>query len=209
MVATPAPIAAVTPISVPSGGAEGVKKALADTKSCLDRDDCDFPQTDPRSYGIAVGRRLAELLVIYREQHGDDPALGEIAREYMQVDDGFVQEEAIKAFSQLPPSSENVNAMITGLQHSSDPLLVEQAMTEWERYIGSPEEANIEAFLADFIARGGQFSSEKASELILKFLNERTEGSFRAALASMEPTSTPALNLRSALAEYDRQRSGG
>lgn len=203
--AAPAVASARSPASAPSGMAtSGIKATLA----CLESGTCDFPQTDSRSYEFAVGRRLAAQLSELHSSAGPEAA-EEIARELMKVDDGFVQEQAIKVFSALPPSRQNVESMVGALALSHDPLIIEQAMKEWERYIGTPEEATVQEFLADFIAHGGQFTSEKASSLVLKFLNERTESAFRSALASMIPESTAARNLRSALAEYERQVSGG
>jgi hypothetical protein len=186
---------------------------LRETKACLESEKCDFPQVDPRSYSFAVGRRIAEQLSELGNAYANDPSLendaAEAAREFMLMPDGFVQEQAMLLMGQLPPSSANVDAMLTGLANSPDPLLVEQAMKEWERYLGTADEARIQDFLADFIAHGGQFSSEKASELILGFLNERSLPTFEEKLASMIPESTPARHLRAALDQYKLQRQGG
>jgi len=192
-----------------SASASSITLQLQEVKACYASSSCSFPQTDPRSYEFAVGRRLAALLESLRKSGASAEELEAAAQEFMLVDDGFVQEEAIKIFSSLPPSRASVEAMTKGLELSHSPLLIEQAMNEWERYIGSPEEAVIQEFLAAFIARGGQFSSEKASSLVLRFLNERSEAAFRAALATMVPESTAAKNLRAALDEYERKTSGG
>lgn len=206
------------PASAPSPSPDAVKapdllQALRESKQCLESEECDFPQTDPRSYSFAVGRQIAEQLSALGAAYSEDPSLesevAEAAREFMLVQDGFVQEQAMRLMGQLPISSANVDAMLSGLQNSPDPLLVEQAMKEWERYIGSAEEARIQEFLAGFIAHGGQFSSEKASEMILSFLNERSVPTFEEKLASMVPESTPARYLRAALDQYHRQRQGG
>lgn len=208
--ATPAiaPVKSAAP--APRGGQ---LQALRETKACLESESCDFPQNDPRSYSFAVGRRIAEQLSELGNAYSNDPSLendaAEAAREFMLVPDGFVQEQAMLLMGQLPPSSANVDAMITGLANSPDPLLVEQAMKEWERYLGTADEARIQDFLADFIAHGGQFSSEKASELILGFLNERSLPTFEEKLASMIPESTPARYLRAALDQYKLQHQGG
>lgn len=209
--ATPLPLvkAPAAPPAAPGGQLE----ALRETKACLESEKCDFPQHDPRSYSFAVGRRIAEQLSELGNAYANDPSLesevAEAAREFMLVPDGFVQEQAMLLMGRLPPSSANVEAMLTGLANSPDPLLVEQAMKEWERYLGTADEARIQDFLADFIAHGGQFSSEKASELILSFLNERSLPTFEEKLAAMIPESTPARHLRAALNQYKLQRQGG
>lgn len=188
------------------------KQRLAATKACLASEDCDYPKTDPRSYNFAVGRalarQLAEIHMLYANDPGHETELAALAREYIRVEDEFVQEEAIKIFSALPPSRENMEAMTNAIANTPDPDLTEQAMKEMERYLGTAEEARVLDFLAEFIANGAQFSAEKASELIWAFINERSFSTFQAALAKMEPESTAARHLRAALNEFRRQQSG-
>lgn len=183
------------------------------TRSCFDRGNCAYPQTDPHSYDFAVGKVLAAEMRELRKDFGSDPAMqSEIeatARTLIGVEDGFVQEEAIKAFSLYPPRGENLAAMTSNLRNTSDPLIVEQAMKEMERYLGTNEEAHVQDFLVDLVAHGGQFSAEKASTLILTFLNDRSVDHFRSALAGMPAASAAARNLRSALDQYERAALGG
>lgn len=210
-----APAAAAAPMA-PGPGANApasLAKAIRATKECYESQSCDYPQTDPRSYSFALGRHLAAQLGSLSAALDANPSLaeeaGEVAREMMLVDDGFVQEAAMRILAKLPASAESAGAMIEGLRLTSDPLLVEQAMKEWERYLGTAEEAKIQEFLAEFIAHGGQFSAEKASELILSFLNERSLPLFEEKLASMVPESTAASHLRAALDQFRKQQAGG
>ena len=186
---------------------------LEATRACIERSDCNYPNTDPRSYEFAVGRDLAAQARELRETLGNDPAYQEqlelAAHDLMQVDDGFVQEEAIKIFSGLPARTENLQAMIAGLQNTPDPTLVAQAMEEWKRYLGTRDEPLVQEALAQIVARGAQFSAEQASEDVGEFLNERTVQGFRDALAAMVPSSTAAKNLRAALEQYERRVMGG
>lgn len=183
------------------------------TLQCWERDDCDYPQTDPRSYSFAVAKDLEAKLSQFHSELQKDPTLApeaeKIALAAMKVLDGHVQAKAMEIFALLPKDPKYVDAIMGGLENTPDPLLIEQAMKEFERYIGTPEEQRIQEFLAEFIAHGAQFSSEKASEEIFKFLNERSVGMFREILPRMEPNSTPAQYLRAALLEYERTRVGG
>ncbi len=180
---------------------------------CWDRDDCAYPQSDPRSYSFAVAKDLEGKLGQFLLELQRDPTLApeaeNIALAAMKILDGHVQAKALEIFAQLPPDPKHVEAIIGGLDNTPNPLLMEQAMKEFERYIGTPEEQKIQEFLANFIAHGAQFSSEKASEEIFKFLNERSVVLFRETLPRMEPNSTPAQYLRAALLEYERSRMGG
>lgn len=186
---------------------------LEATRACIQRDDCSYPNTDPREYEFAVARDLAAQARALRESLIGDPSAQEelelAAQELVQVDDGHVQEEAIKIFSALPPRSENLQAMIVGLHNSPDATVVAQAMEEWKRYLGTGDERLVQEAVAEIVARGAQFTAEQASADVGEFLNERTVQSFRDALAGMIPSSTAAQNLRAALEQYDRRVMGG
>jgi hypothetical protein len=188
-------------------------KNWQDLKSCWENRDCPFSEEDPRAYDLAAGKQGILLLQNSREAYLKGNLSGtelqEQAIEAIAIPDGHLQEEALKAISSLPPSSQSLDAILENLALTPSPPLIEQAMKEFERYLGTSEEARIQQFLADFIARGGQFSSEKASEMILEFLNEKSEPLFQQALATMVPDSTPARHLRSALDQYHRQNAGG
>ncbi len=206
------------PVVTTSGGAKpaSAPKRHADiyaTLQCWERDDCSYAQSDPRSYSFAVAKDLETKLSQFLSELQKDPTLAadaeKIALESMKVLDGHVQAKAMEIFGLLPKDPKYVEAIIGGLENTPNPLLIEQAMKEFERYIGTPEEQRIQEFLAEFIAHGAQFSSEKASEEIFKFLNERSVVLFREILPRMEPNSTPAQYLRAALLEYERTRMGG
>lgn len=185
---------------------------IESTQKCYESNDCDFPNSDPRAYELAVGKRLAELLKNFRETFKNDPSarteLETIGREYMGSYDGFVQEEALKILALFPPSRSNMESIVDGLNNTPDPLIVEQAMNEMKRYLGSQDEALVLDFLTKLLSNGAQFSSEKASELILPFINEKSFPLFQKTLADMPQDSIAAKNLKAAIDEYLRLRSG-
>lgn len=179
---------------------------------CWSSNDCDYPETDPRSYSFAVAKDIAKQLDEFIKE-SEDPKFSEeaekIADSAMKVLDGHVQSKALEIYGKLPPSGKNLQSILSGIENSPNPLVVEQSMKEFQRYLGTPEEEKIQAFLSNFIAHGGQFSSEQASEAIYPFLNERSVGQFRDALTKMEPASTQAQYLRAAIQEFERSQSGG
>jgi hypothetical protein len=198
--------------AAPQGLAAGVAEAHA-TRACLRSGGCDYPDGDPHAYSFAVGRELAGQLRRLRETYGADAGsrgeLEALARDMMSVDDGYVQAEAMSTFALYPPSPENLRAMVSGLDNTYDPLLVSQALEEWKRYLGAPEEPLVVDAIAHLVARGGQFTGEAASAGVDGFLNDRTVPAFRQTLAAMLPNTAAAKNLRRALAQYDRQAAGG
>jgi hypothetical protein len=198
--------------SVPVTLAEGVARVHA-TRACLKEGNCAYPDNDAHEYAFAVARDLAAQAKRLREIYGPDLGsrgeLEALARELMSVDDGYVQAEALRTFALYPPSPENLRAMLGGLENTYDPLIVKQALGEWRRYLGTPEEPLVIDGLAQLVARGGQFTGEAASADVDAFINERTARAFRETLSGMVPTSTAARNLRRALVQHDRQLSGG
>jgi hypothetical protein len=180
---------------------------------CYESNDCEYAETDPRSYSFAVAKDISGKLELFLEDFRSNPALAEDAEEFaneaIMIPDGYVQSKALEIYALLPPSSANLQKALMGLENTPNPILIEQAMKDWKRYLGTSEEERIQEFLAKFIAYGAQFSSEKASEEILSFLNDRSEPLFRDALSKMQPESTPAKNLRAALEQFHLKQSGG
>jgi hypothetical protein len=192
---------------------ESLLQAIRATKECYASEKCDFPQTDPKSYEIAVGQALKGLLSDYRTKFGSDlknaAETQALALEYIKSQDEFLQEQALSMFSSLPISSENIEAITAGLADTTDPLLVDQAMNEMKRYIGTSDEAQVHNYLRELLGRGGVFSSEAAAKKILSFINSQSYGGYEGLARTLPSDSTVGQNLRTALDEYLRLQSGG
>lgn len=192
---------------------EVLLQTIRTTKECYASEKCDFPQTDPKSYELAVGQALKGLLIEYRTKFATDlknsAETQALALEYMKSQDEYLQEQALSMFSSLPTSSENLEAITTGLADTTDPLLVDQAMGEMKRYMGTSDEAQVHNYLRDLLGRGGVFSSEAAAKKILSFINSQSYGGYDGLARSLPSNSTVGQNLRTALDEYLRLQSGG
>lgn len=186
---------------------------LRQTQSCYQREDCDFPQTDPKAYDIAVGQRLKELLLQYRDRYGKDLRFQKdtaaLAREFMKSEDHFVQEVSLLMLSGLPPSPENLDAILSSLSDTEDPLLVEQAMQEMKRYMGTSQEAQVHRFLQDTLEKGAVFSSEQAVQGVFSFINDHSYEGYVKLARSLSENSKVGQDLRALLEEYRRMRTGG
>ncbi|MCO5141458.1 MAG: hypothetical protein M9962_00030 [Oligoflexia bacterium] len=180
---------------------------------CYETQDCDFPNSDAREYDYSIGQAIKELFIktngLDIPDKEKENLLKALADQGINSYDGYVQAEALKIYSSLPIDRENLAKILSGLSQSNDPLLIEYAMKEFERYIGQPEEVDIAAFLSTLFQEGGQFSSEKASTLILSFINERTLAIYEQAATQIPETSRPGIYLRKALNEYYRIQSAG
>lgn len=188
-------------------------QAIRVTKECYASEKCDFPQTDPKSYEIAIGQSLKFLLTEYRTKYGTDPnnfgEMQELAGEFIKSSDEYVQEQALEMFSALPVSSENLEVITQALGDTTDPLLVEQTMNEMKRYMGTPEEVQVHAYLRGLLGEGAMFSSEAAAKKILSFINTRSYPGYEGLARSLPPNSTVGQNLRTALDEFRRLQTGG
>jgi hypothetical protein len=202
-----------TPVTSASGQAPGHRlEALHRLQDCYASQNCNFPQTDPRSYELALGQALRAELIRFRERYRTEPAaradLELAARTYIRSFDGFVQEAALSILSDLPPSQENLQALVAGLQGAADADLIGEALPELKRYMGSESEPLVHQFLSGTISTGAHFSSQKASENILPFVNEKSYPVYVETLRRLPPGTRAGENLSAALREYRRLQNG-
>ncbi len=185
---------------------------LKKLKDCYETRTCSFPETDPKSYEFALGKQIQSELMEFRKKYSQDlrhsKELIRVAKEFLMTGDGFVQEEAIHLLSSLPPSQESLVAITEGLYSTPDPKLMEQALGEFQRYLGSPWENQVHSFLGQTLATGAQFSAITVSEKIMPFVNDKSYKSYQQTLLNMAPGSRASKNLNAALKEYRRLQTG-
>lgn len=186
---------------------------LAALRSCYDSHQCDYPQTEPRGYTVAVALDLLRELRTQLDQHRNDPvALSELAaeaRELIRIQDGVLQKGALEVLATQPPSGENIQAITEGLTQTPDPSLMSDAMEVMKNYIGTSWEGQVHQFLSGSMRTGGHFSGETAAENILPFLNPSSVDQYRQTLTQMSPGSSAYRKLRALIDEYDRLQTGG
>ena len=97
---------------------------------CYSSEKCHYPQTDPKSYQIALNKDVASLLKgTAASEFAQDKDMEQALRDFMKEGDGFVQEEALKLFTQLPISEENLQAIIEGMKNNyAVPLIMDQVI---------------------------------------------------------------------------------
>ncbi len=192
---------------------EALLQAIREAKECYATGKCDHPDTDPKSYGLSVGKTIKNLLGDYRTKYGVDPKnFGEmqaLALEFINSDDEFVQEQALNMFSALPPSSGNLQAIVQAMGDTTDPLLVDQTMKEMKRYMGTAEEPTVHAYLRELLGQGSVFSSEAAAKKILSFITSQSYPGYESLARGLPSDSTMAQSLRTALDEFLRLQTGG
>lgn len=177
---------------------------------CYEPEVCDFPQTDPKSYSFAVGKRIVTLLKEFSTQYGSTSpdVLVRLARQFVHSEDGFVQEVALNIFHALPPTQENLVAITEGIENSTNPLIVDQAMREMQRYLGGDGEQVVHNALGKIMATGPHFSSQTVATGILPFINDSSYPEYQRTARALNKDTTTAQRLRSALDEYHRLKTG-
>jgi hypothetical protein len=187
-------------------------KEIYEINKCWTSLKCNYPQTDPRSYEVAIGKDLAEKIKTYRKHHQNDPSSRalrqKMARDFIKSFDGFVQEAALGLLADLPVSSENLTALVTGLEGTPDATLMKQALPELQRYMGTDQEAQLHSFLSSTIVQGAHFSSEAAAEGIAPFITKDSYSVYNKAKTQMLPGSESLRYLKSALKNHSLLQTG-
>ncbi|MBX3039689.1 MAG: hypothetical protein KF789_03140 [Bdellovibrionaceae bacterium] len=183
-------------------------------RECLESEKCDYPQTDPQSYALGVGQDLQKSLKALATRLKAEPNLSVeaevLARELVVNPDGHIQEGALAIFAELAPASENLEAIVEGLQmNPADVLILEQAGAELARYLGRAEEPVVHQFMAKTLTDGALFASQKAGSLVRGFLTPQSVSYYREVLKRLPPDSTKARYLRGSLDEFERRSQGG
>lgn len=181
---------------------------LEQLQTCYASEKCPFPQTDPRSYDLAVSKKISQKLIEFRKKYPRDENGLKLARRFIQSHDGYVQEEALKMLSDYQISQESLTALTLGLQNTPDAPLMKQAILELKRYIGSPYESTVHTFLSETLAAGAHFTAETVSQDISPFINPQSYSKYKNASETIPDGATAKRNLNSALREYLRLSTG-
>lgn len=208
---TPGPATADSVVARNELEKDSLKAQIYAEKNCYVTEACDFPQTDPHSYSFALSRKIAtdlsEFKKKYAKQFSKDAQ--KLANEFLSNEDGFVQAAALELLRDLPTGSESLRAVASAVNATTDPGIVEQAMAELRRYLGTSEEAEVHRALGELLATGGILTSQQASRGVLPFLNAKSVSFYEKLAAGLPSGSEVARNLRLSLAEFHRKNGGG
>lgn len=167
-----------TPPSI-SSSPDFFSKQLQKYKQCAETEACPYAQTDPKSYEFALHHDVARLISsIGMEDVRRSSELQKELRYWMSHGNGFVQAEILKQFSTLAPSSENLQAILEGVETNyHDPLIMESALKEFGRYGENPQ---VSDFVQNTLVEGPQLSSLAAAKNIKALLTANNVSSYEA-----------------------------
>ena len=177
---------------------------------CYSSEKCNYPQTDPKSYLVALNQDAAAFLQnVKSSEFAQSQEMQKSLRDLMKEGDGFVQEEVLKLLSQLPVSEENLQAILEGIKNNyADPLIMEQVMGELARYNDSGMAEQVRGFMADTMLAGPQYSAEKAAQKIRPLLNSGNIAYYRGVAEKSQSTAVKNA-LQSSLNDYELSLGGG
>ncbi|WP_144394361.1 hypothetical protein [Pleionea sediminis] len=180
---------------------------------CLEEESCDYPQTDPRSYGYALGKDMIQLMVSSQqamvEGNLDTFQLRKIGLTFLSVPDGHVQAKAISVLNTLPVDSETFVRVDSVLNDHFDSVLLEKSLSFLLRYHTHGFGNEVDRLLQKQIRSGGHFSRQMLSAKILPFINESNVESYRSTANSLSQQSLEYRQLTTVLKEYQLFQQGG
>lgn len=185
---------------------EGFSAALEELGSCYDRQNCNFPRTDEKSYDFAVGQAMRGELFGMAEwveaHHIRDGAVSVIANAYLAVEDGHVQEAALALLATQPTSSESLEILLSKVIAGHDAQLIKQALRELERYEDFDDRRKIAVALADAMVTGSPFVAKEISASFNSFLDAGSVRIFEDAAYRLPAKSVVRANVAAALKEF-------
>jgi len=189
---------------------EGYAAALEELAACYETERCNFPRTDEKSYGFAVGQALrGELLSMkeWVEANGlRDESVSQVASAYLESEDGHVQEAAIALLATQPTSSASLEALLSNVIGGYDAQLIKQALRELERYKEYDDRQKIVGALSSALVTGSPFVAKEVSAGVEPFVEDSTLRAFEDAVAQLPEGSMVKANLARALAGF-RERA--
>lgn len=204
--------------SEPGGAAEeetfkGIVAALKKTEACYSNDKCNFPNTDPRSYDLAVGTEISRLVAKLRKQKqfgqgGDDDAVLSVATHFLMNPNGHVKSQALDLLADLPPSEAALRALLNGIFKDHDSELLPKALEELSRYNEPQYRQMIDTVFAEVLASGSHFVAMRLAESLLPFLNQGNIQFYQNLLVSLAATNPVRNNLAIQIQTFLKRSSG-
>jgi len=177
--------------------------------NCYEKMNCPFPQTDSRSYDLAVGKKLKskleELYEKVEEEDYVDERVSTIAREYMKIADGHVKEVALMLLSTQPPSQENLDSILNDVINYHDSSLLNMAFLEFGKYDSVSDRQLIEESLFKNLQSGSILVREGITKNIYPMISSDNKERFVSLLQKLPSNSLMYRNLRNSLERFDEQ----
>lgn len=203
------PANTVTQQSLPSVSA-GISERVHLLEACIESRACNFPDTDPRAYDLAIGQKLAEEMRMIAEQSvtPSEEAV-ETARRLLLNPDGHVKAAALEVIAKSEPNPDVLAALLEGVLLEHDAKLLPRTLGILARYTDSASRARIDQTLQLVLTRGSHYVSLYLAQNLIGLLNSENISTYQSVLARL-PAHDPVRELAERqIREYRLQSSGG
>lgn len=181
--------------------------------NCFEQENCDYPQTDPKSYYFAVGDDMKTFLSEVKQSFAIGDLTGnetrEIAHKFLRVPNGHVQSKAIEILESLPVSEDTYKVLELALQDNFDSVLLLKSLSLLTNYHQHGFSHRIDNMFQSLISSGGHFVRQNLSSRLLPFINEDNVESYRLTASRMSADSLECRQLNTTLNEYQLLMQGG
>lgn len=143
-----------------TSAAKGISERVQELETCIESRACNFPDTDPRSYDLAVGQKLAEAMRIISE-NSSPPTEEEIAtaRRLLLNPDGHVKAAALEVLAKSEPNEDALGALLEGILLEHDAKLLPRTLGILARYTDSASRTRIDQTMQRVLLRGSHYVS--------------------------------------------------
>lgn len=181
--------------------------------SCLENVTCDYPQTDPRSYGYALGGDMIKLLdeseALMEKNELSQDKLTKLSHAFLMVPNGHVQAKAIELIEKLPVSQETFSKLEQVFSNNFDSVLLSKSMSLLESYHQQDFSVEVDNLLLQQVQTGGHFVRQTLSAQVLPFINQTNMPRYQLAAQALPKNSLEHKQLKAVLEEYQRIAQGG
>lgn len=198
----------------PDATAEAVIADMRSARDCYLDPDCHRGDADdPRGHYYLAGREVAdgldELRARYRDGELGADGLAAVAREFLEFDNPHAQGAALAALGEVPPEPRNLEAITEALDQHHAVQLFEPALAELQRYDDEAAQERIDDFLQSNLRTGAHHAAETIARELTPFLRDDNVAEFAAIADDLRADSRRAQLIRSAIDEYQQERSDG
>ncbi len=184
---------------------------------CFESENCNFDQSTPQSYHIAIREGLIQELKNFRsiviDQNYSDPQLldraSAITKFFLGFPDDDVRVQALSLAHALPASNEVCEEILASMNESVSAGFHEVAMKEILRYKDSSEKPRIDDTIAQIIRTGSSVTARQAARDLYPLITADNVPKFLQVMNELPRRSLEFEMLKAHLNEFSRQNRGG
>ncbi len=195
------------------GKSETLMSRADELIACIDSDSCHYPDSDPRSYGYALGNDMISVLndaeMAFSNGEINADLLRDLSHRFFIFDNGHVRAKAIKILEKLPVDGTTFELLQHTFANHYDSVLLEKSMHLLETYYEQGYSQPLDALFLQQLQTGAHFVRHTLSEKILPFINSNNLADYQQILSQMPKDSLEFRQLEVALEEFNQLAQGG